>query len=281
MLAIQMAFCLVIPATADKIYLLIGATELTREVFNAVFYVIMFTVPLCVFYILRTLIVKEPLAKNETKLPLKYGVYTFFAAFMLIFMLGNVYFALFPNAGAARYYVSDAGVWSNLLRLLISVLVPVVIEEIMFRRLILNELSLFGGYPAILFSSMLFALMYYDIEKFPYAFVVGVAVGWVYTKKRSVVHTILIRAASEVMLFILHAARTELPEKNYLITVAVIFTVAMTAGLFSFIKLASDKGFDMFSVNRRTLVPVAEFFTWPMTVYLAAATAIAWTRAFL
>ena len=283
MLAIQLAFYLVIPLITGKIDALMNIGGMTRDIFNALFYVIRFTVPLCVFYILRSLLIKEPLPKVGGKLPAKYNVFMFSAGFMFIFMLGNVYFALFPSAGCARYFDAEAGVWENALNLLLFVLVPVFIEEIMFRRMILSELTVFGSYPAMLFSSLLFGLMYYDIEMFPYAFVVGIVVSAIYLKNRSVWHTALVRAVSETMLFLLHAARLLLDGRTYIITVIAVFSVVIALGLFSFIKLISDKGLELFSEKKMHAVsiPVTGFFTWPMTIYLAAATAIAWARAFL
>ena len=282
MLAIQLAFYLVVPTIASEINNLLGGGAAASKIVDAVFYVIRFTVPLCVFYILRTLLIKEPIPRGETKLPVRYGVYTFFAAFMLIFMLGNVYFAVFPEAGGTRFYDPEGGVGGNLLNLLLRVLVPVLIEEIMFRRLVLSELTVFGNLPAILFSSMLFGLMYYDIAEFPYAFVVGVTVGAVYLKSRSVLHTVSIRATSETMLFLLHAARFGFSERAYIAAVIALFSVSIAAGLLSFIKIVSDKGLALFG-DRSAPVPtsVTDFFTWPLTVYVAAAAAISWTRAFL
>lgn len=283
MLAVQLALYFIVPSVTGRINTFIDTEGVVRDVVDAAFYVIRFTVPLCVFYILRALIVKEPLPRSDVRLPAKYGVLLFFAGFMLIFMLGNVYFALFPAAGCAKYYNAEAGIWENVLNLLLFVLVPVFIEEIMFRRMILPELTVFGYYPAVLFSAMLFGLMYYDIEMFPYAFVVGVTVGAVYLKNRSVWHTVLIRAVSESLLFFMHAARISLPEKTYIITVIAVFAVAIAFGLFSIIKLISDKGLDLFLENQTPQVAAAAtgFFTWPMTIYLAAAAATAWVRAFI
>lgn len=282
MLAIQLAFYLVVPGITSKINALLDSGSVAEEIVDTVSYVIRFTVPLCVFYILHTLIIKEPIPRGETKIPLKYSVYLFFAAFMLIFMIGNVYFALFPSAGCTRFYDPDTDILGNVLTLLLRVLLPVCIEEMMFRHIVLQELTVFGTLPAILFSSMLFGLMYYDIEAFPYAFVVGVAVGAVYLKTRSLVHAVLIRAMSETMLFMLYAARIGFSEKNYMITVAVVFSVSIVAGLFSFIRLASDKGIGLFGDKRIPAAnSVTEFFTWPLTLYIAAAAAIAWTRAFI
>ena len=282
MLAIHLAFYLVVPAITAEVNDLLGVGAVSGEIIDALSYVIRFTVPLCVFYILRTLMIKEPIPRGEKKLPVKYGTYMFFAAFMLIFMLGNVYFAVFPEAGGTRFYDPEAGFAGNLFNLLLRVLVPVFIEEIMFRRLVLSELTVFGNLPAILFSSLLFGLMYYDIAAFPYAFVVGAVVGAVYLKSRSILHTVLIRAMSETMLFLLYAARIGFSERDYIATVIVLFSVSMIAGLFSFIKIASDKGIGLFgdkSVPAST--SATDFFTWPLTVYIAAAAAIAWTRAFL
>lgn len=76
---------------------------------------------------------------------------------------------------------------------MMCVLAPVV-EELMFRRLILRRLLSWGEHFAVLASSLLFALIHGNLSQIPYAFCVGLLLGTVAVYTGSVVPTILIHS---------------------------------------------------------------------------------------
>lgn len=61
-------------------------------------------------------------------------------------------------------------------------LVPAFCEEFLFRGAICTQLMRFGRMPAILVSSLLFALMHQNGQQFLYTFVGGLALGFLYTE---------------------------------------------------------------------------------------------------
>ena len=67
---------------------------------------------------------------------------------------------------------------SLLLNILIFAVLPAVLEEMLFRGYILRVLRPYGGRFAIVTSSLLFGLMHGNILQIPFAFLVGLACGW-------------------------------------------------------------------------------------------------------
>ncbi|MBQ7363596.1 MAG: CPBP family intramembrane metalloprotease [Clostridia bacterium] len=73
----------------------------------------------------------------------------------------------------------------------VVILAPIV-EEIIFRKMIIDRLSRFGGTIAVIISSVAFALIHTNLYQFPYALAVGFVLGYVYLRSGNVIYTIVI-----------------------------------------------------------------------------------------
>lgn len=82
--------------------------------------------------------------------------------------------------------------------LFFCVLAPIC-EEFIFRGVILQSLRPYGRGFAILFSSLLFAMMHGNIGQFPLAFLVGLAFGYFVIRFDSIWATILMHASVNLM----------------------------------------------------------------------------------
>lgn len=69
-----------------------------------------------------------------------------------------------------------------IINLVAVVLIGPVIEELIFRRLILDRIGMFGEKTAIVFSALLFALFHNNIYQFFYAFALGVMFAYIYMR---------------------------------------------------------------------------------------------------
>lgn len=77
--------------------------------------------------------------------------------------------------------------WYEILLLFISTaVVPAIVEEILFRGVILNALLPFGGTVAVLGSAFLFSLMHGNIFQLFYTALMGIILGYVYIRTRSI-----------------------------------------------------------------------------------------------
>ena len=67
-----------------------------------------------------------------------------------------------------------------------TAIIPGVVEEIFFRGLVLTNLSPYGRGAAILGSALLFGLMHMNPQQFFYTTMMGVILGYVYVRTRSI-----------------------------------------------------------------------------------------------
>ena len=73
----------------------------------------------------------------------------------------------------------------------VVVLAPIV-EELIFRKLMIDRLSIYGDRMAILFTAVAFGLIHANLYQFFYATMLGILLGFVYAKTRDVKYTIIL-----------------------------------------------------------------------------------------
>lgn len=135
--------------------------------------------------------------------------------------------------------------------LVISVaIIPPVSEEFMFRGIILQKLRKYGDGFAVLISAALFGLMHGNIIQIPFAFVVGLAMGFITVKTNSIIPSVITHFCvnfSAVVISII--------DDNKLCDIAVadtIYTIfvfiVLIIGIICAYNLSKDKNF--FSVKK-------------------------------
>lgn len=101
-------------------------------------------------------------------------------------LIGNLTGSV-PENGIATY-VTETPLW--LIFILMVVIGPIV-EELIFRKLMIDRLSIYGDRVAIFFSAVAFGLMHRNFYQFFYAALLGLLLGYVYASTRNVKYTVL------------------------------------------------------------------------------------------
>ena len=89
-----------------------------------------------------------------------------------------------------------------LLALFLSGVVPAVVEELIYRGMILNGLRKYGMWPSVLISAGLFALMHLTLYQLPYTFALGIVLGLVVYKTRALWLSMLIHFSSNALVLV-------------------------------------------------------------------------------
>ncbi len=94
----------------------------------------------------------------------------------LIISCGALYMSVMHafDIGKAEYSVFPKD--NVILTVLFLVLLPVFLEEFIFRGLVLREYEKYGLLPTVLFSSITFAMFHFSFAEFPYYFVSGIII---------------------------------------------------------------------------------------------------------
>ena len=78
--------------------------------------------------------------------------------------------------------------------LVFAVIIGPFFEELIFRKLIIDRTAIYGEKLAILFSALTFAFFHMSVQQLFYAFLVGLAFGYLYTRTRKMKYTYLLHA---------------------------------------------------------------------------------------
>jgi membrane protease YdiL (CAAX protease family) len=65
-------------------------------------------------------------------------------------------------------------------------------EEVIYRKLVIDRLRCFGELPALLISGVGFGLIHGNFSQFFYAALIGIVFGYVYLRTGNILHTVLL-----------------------------------------------------------------------------------------
>lgn len=185
------------------------------------------------FPIFLLMLLGTPKAQNKERKKLSLGEFIIFFFMGQALMsagniIGNFINSIFgglmgrmPENGIAAT-IEQTPMW--LIFIFMVILAPIV-EELIFRKLLIDRLSVYGDRMAIIFSAAAFGLMHGNLYQFFYAALLGALLGYVYTVTRDVRYTILMH-----MIINLFGSVIALPVQEYMLEFFEILT-AMQYGV--------------------------------------------------
>lgn len=106
-----------------------------------------------------------------------------------------------------------------------------IFEELLFRGAVLGNLRRFGDKTAILVSAFLFGIFHGNLIQAPFAFILGLYLGYVACKTENVVYPIFIHAANNAIAVVLTFTSEILSEDVYFFVGAVYAVVSIVLGI--------------------------------------------------
>ena len=138
------------------------------------------------------------------------------------------------------------------LEIIETAVIPAVFEEFAFRGIILNKLRKFGDNSAVIISALLFGLMHGNLSQIPFAFIIGLVIGFTAVKTNSLIPGILIHFSNNLfsitMSYIKHS--DIISTQLYLIIHFATVLAVVILGLVSVALLCKNKEF--FSLKNHT-----------------------------
>ncbi len=144
--------------------------------------------------------------------------------------------------------------WSTyrfLLEIVDTAIVPAVFEEFAFRGVVLNKLRKFGDSYAIIMSAVLFGLMHGNLSQIPFAFILGLVIGFIAVKTNSIIPGILIHFFNNLFSVIMSyfGMINVFNTQEYIIIHFISVLTIVILGLISVVILCKDKEF--FSISNQ------------------------------
>ena len=164
------------------------------------------------------------------------------------------------------------GFFGFLLSLLATAVVPPLVEEIACRGLVLGSLRRFGDGFAVLVSAILFGLMHGNFDQMPFAFMVGLVLGFIVVKTDSLWIAVAVHAANNFISVAFEYLLAGLSQNSQNLIYSLYLMVALIAGVIGAVLLV-DK--DSFNFNKSDTESSFKqklkwFFTSPVIIIFAA-----------
>ncbi len=140
--------------------------------------------------------------------------------------------AIFENFGV-NYDIdfgdSPRGLFGIMLTLISTAIIPALAEEFACRGIMLGLLKSCGDAFAIIVSAILFGLVHGNFEQIPFAFLVGLVLGFITVKTGSIIIAIAVHFTNNLISVIFDYVNLSLMEKNtvYIIYLAVCMLLAV------------------------------------------------------
>lgn len=199
---------------------------------------------------------------DEGSVGKKYSFMLTFIGFVLVFVLGMLYAMAFPTASADIY--TGGGILTVLLSVISYAVLPAVMEEILYRDLFCREMTVCGNGFAIIISALIFGLTHYSFDIFPYAFVCGLIMGYVYLSTRSVKYTVAIHFLNNFLSYALSVLYSNVDRKIYTaVTIPIVVVLCVAAMIMLYFLVPNSKvlsrGYDSAATS--------SFLTFPIVVF--------------
>ena len=161
---------------------------------------------------------------------------------------------LIPGVSAGNPLLTYANDESVLAKVLVMVILAPVIEEFIFRKLLIDRMHIYGEKLAVFTSALMFGLFHGNLTQLIYAFALGLVFGYVYLKSGKLRYSIglhmLINFLGSVAGPGLVAKVSTLAEPEALDTAAMVWMVVFVVYLLAIIGL-SIAGLLLLCVNQR------------------------------
>lgn len=188
---------LVAAVIAEKHYGEAGIAFVSSGTFTMLLQLVCYGVALPIFFAITKRI---PRATTPKKNKLPFGQFMILVLIAWATMIIGSYVSSLVDLILTKMYglpvnnVVDSMVSDTplLLITLVAVIVGPIVEELIFRKVMIDRLSVFGDRTAIIISSIAFGLFHGNLSQLFYATLVGLVLGYVYSRTRKIWNSIFI-----------------------------------------------------------------------------------------
>lgn len=155
-------------------------------------FVPMYALALPVFVLtIRKLPAQKP---TENKLGVGQLIIFFLISYFFIYVgniIGTVLSAIF-SGGTAENQIAELAMDMNPIKVVVMVILAPIVEEFIFRKLIIDRTAIYGEKIAIFMSAFAFGLLHQNLFQFFYAFGVGLIFGYIYMRTGKIRYSIIL-----------------------------------------------------------------------------------------
>ena len=214
--------------------------------YNALFYLLPLITLLIMVIIYKSKNPKEKLFfanKSNLLKTMPISLIIVFAMFFGLGFINETVINLFERIGvvAPKNQIVMQNVWQYLYFVLTIAILPAILEELVFRRIITHSFAPLGEVFAILFSGFLFAIYHASISQFAYQFIYGAILALLYLKGKSVLPCILAHFLNNFAVLTFSFFEVSINSHNLAFIISGIFALVISVVALSLIKSEKEE----------------------------------------
>ncbi len=165
--------------------------------------------------------------------------------------------------------------WLNVVS---TAVLPALAEEIVFRAYVQGALAPCGTTASVVVSALLFALFHGNILQVPFAFLMGLILGWLFARTGSILPSVLLHFGNNLMSVVMDYLSAQYPDLKSGGAVMLLFSLAIFGGAIGVAALLSHKrsavltsggnGASLLSATSRVTAPFSSPLLIVSTVWL-------------
>lgn len=236
-----------------------------NQVFNALFSALVFTVPFALAFKISGVrvsgLIKFKKPKREDILPYSLLGIAFCAfANITVSYMGN-FFSMFGFNYDVDFGENPQGFFGFMLTFIAVAIIPPLSEEFACRGIMLGALKKYGNGFAVLCSAIVFGIMHGNFQQMPFAFLVGLALGFVTVKTGSIWIAVGIHAFNNAFSVIYDYATLDFSQESKNIAFVIYLIICMLAGIFGVFLLSKRDG--AYSIkDKKSIDKTYKVYSW-------------------
>ncbi len=161
---------------------------------------------------------------------------------------------------------NPSGIFGFLLTLAATAIVPALVEEFACRGIVIGLLKKYGEGFAIITSSVVFGIMHGNFEQIPFAIMVGLVLGYIYIKTKSIWVCVALHGAnnaiSVIFSYLEGFASTNLQNLLY-----IVYLIAALLAAISGVFLLAKNGSEAYEIKENNDIGITkkQKYTWFFT----------------
>lgn len=188
--------------TTDEAYTLVqnpAAQQVIQIILSCFMFLLPFTIAAkCIKVRLDSLIMFDK-AKKGTFLPFLFFGIGFCSFSNIAMSYASSFFEGFGVEYDVDFGENPQGFFGFLLSFIATAIVPALVEEFACRGIVLGLLKKYGEGFAIISSSIIFGIMHGNFEQIPFAVMVGLILGYIYVKTKSIWTCVAVHCANNAI----------------------------------------------------------------------------------
>ncbi len=236
--------------------------------FNAVFSVIMFTIPFVSVFKWQNIrisgLIKFKKPKIEDILPYGLmGIGFCSLANLTVSYMGSI-FSQFGIDYHVDYGDKPEGLFGFMLTFIAIAIVPPLVEEFACRGLILGSLRKYSDSFAVITSAIVFGILHGNFQQMPFAFLVGLILGYATVKTKSIWTAVAIHAFNNAVSVFFDYAFMDASQASKNISYVIYLIISILVGLFGIYLLKDRKNAYKLKI-KKTSATKGQIYKWFFT----------------